>query len=66
MAVRVILAFDQTIDIGERRGQVVKAIMAVDGDLLYDAGADPGYVRPRQFETRGGDHIAFSVWHRIR
>jgi len=59
-------AFDLIIDVGDRRGQVVKAIMTVDRDELYFAGSDPGYVRPHQFETRGGDHVAFSVWQRLR
>jgi hypothetical protein len=59
-------AFDLVIDLGNRRGQAVKAIMAVDRDVLYFAGSDPGYIRPRRFETRGGDHVAFSVWQRLR
>jgi hypothetical protein len=59
-------AFDPIINLGDRRGQVVQAIVAVQDGRLFFAGANPGFRRPWRFETRANDEVAVSVWGRIR
>ncbi len=53
----------QVID-GPTRGKKHLGIYAIDGDTLKSCFAAPDGARPKEFASREGDKLTFSVWKR--